>query len=60
MEKALLYKKSHYNLDTTSDEMNELKNPALILEKDNYKIIISGFHAERNQETNKLKFSNVE
>ncbi len=55
-EKAELYKK----WDFTGEESDELKNPALILDWENYRLIITWFHAEQSKSTQKIQFRNME
>lgn len=53
-KKSDIYAKS----DLTEDEKNILQWPALVLEKDNYKLVISWFSIEEDKEW-KTKFNNI-
>lgn len=55
-EKSDLYKK----WDNTNEELNELKKPALILNWENYRLIITWFHWEQNKSNKKIQFRNIE
>jgi len=54
-EKADVYAKS----DLTNEEEKLLRNPALIVTEDNYKIVINWFSIEENKEW-KTQFNNIE
>lgn len=56
IEKSDLYRKSDHN----NKEEEELKKPALILDWENYRLIITWFYWERDRTTEKIKFNNIE
>ena len=56
IEKANIYRKT----DLTEEEENELRQPALIIESENYKLIISWFYLEKNITSGKVKINNIQ
>lgn len=56
-EKSELYTKTDYY---TIEEQQQLGEPALILEQDNYKLIITWFHWEQNKTNQTFHFRNIE
>ena len=55
IEKAMIEKYSN----PTEEEIEILNNPALIIEQDNYKLIITWFSAEKDTNSDKIKFNNL-
>ena len=55
IEKSELYRKS----DLTNEESKELNSPALVLDEENYRLIISWFHGEK-EVSGKINISSVE
>ena len=56
LEKADLYRKS----DLTSEEEIQLRQPALILDWENYKLIIKWFYWDKNISSGQIRFNNVQ
>ena len=56
VEKANLYRKT----DLTDEEEKELNEPALILDEENYKIVITWFYWEKNITSGKITLRNIE
>ena len=56
IEKSELYRKS----DPTNEDEEELKKPALILDWENYRLIVTWFHWEKNRITQKTQLNNIE
>ena len=55
-EKSELYKKTGH----TNEEEQQLKEPALIIDQDDYRLIISWFHWEQNRGNQSFHFRNIE
>ncbi len=56
LEKADLYRKS----DLTSEEELQLNQPALIIDWENYKLIITWFYWDKNISSGQIRFNNVQ
>jgi len=56
VEKSDLYKKNDY----TNEEREELHKPALILDWEDYKLVITWFHWERNRVSEKIQLNSIE
>jgi len=56
VEKSDLYKKNDY----TNEESEELHKPALILDWEDYKLVITWFHWERNRVSEKIQLNSIE
>ena len=56
LEKAKIYRKS----DRTDEEKNEINKPALILDWENYKLIITWFYWEKNITSGEAQIKNIQ
>jgi hypothetical protein len=56
LEKAKIYRKS----DRTDEEKKEINKPALILDWENYKLVITWFYWEKNISSDQFKINNIQ